>query len=182
MLNATAAKKASRNWQQRAAWCLNSDVLYPARMRCDRLHFRGAESRPGEHDIEVDPLMKAYSVAASSILLVFIFGFAPPARAQQVDTKLLGEMQWRNVGPFRGGRTRAVSGVASQPNVFYVGAVNGGVWKRTTLDAHGSRFSTANRPAQLARLKSRLPIRELFMSAAAKDCIVPICQSAMEFI
>jgi photosystem II stability/assembly factor-like uncharacterized protein len=38
-------------------------------------------------------------------------------------------MQWRNIGPFRGGRTRAVSGVPSQPNVFYVGAVNGGVWK-----------------------------------------------------
>lgn len=38
-------------------------------------------------------------------------------------------MQWRNVGPFRGGRTRAVSGVPSLPNVFYVGAVNGGVWK-----------------------------------------------------
>ena len=33
------------------------------------------------------------------------------------------------IGPFRGGRTRAVAGVASQPNVFYVGAVNGGVWK-----------------------------------------------------
>ena len=38
-------------------------------------------------------------------------------------------MQWRNVGPFRGGRTRAVAGVPSQPNVFYIGAVNGGVWK-----------------------------------------------------
>jgi len=33
------------------------------------------------------------------------------------------------IGPFRGGRTRAASGVASQPNVFYVGQVNGGVWK-----------------------------------------------------
>ena len=40
-------------------------------------------------------------------------------------------MRWRNIGPFRGGRTRAVSGVASQPNVFYIGAVNGGVWKTT---------------------------------------------------
>ncbi len=40
-------------------------------------------------------------------------------------------MQWRNVGPFRGGRTRAVCGVPSQPNVFYMGAVNGGVWKTT---------------------------------------------------
>jgi len=40
-------------------------------------------------------------------------------------------MRWRNVGPFRGGRTRAISGVAGQPNVFYFGAVNGGVWKTT---------------------------------------------------
>jgi photosystem II stability/assembly factor-like uncharacterized protein len=40
-------------------------------------------------------------------------------------------MRWRNVGPFRGGRTRAVCGVSSQPNVFYAAAVNGGVWKTT---------------------------------------------------
>ncbi|MGB0077451.1 MAG: glycoside hydrolase, partial [Candidatus Sulfotelmatobacter sp.] len=33
------------------------------------------------------------------------------------------------IGPFRGGRTRAATGVPSQPNVFYVGQVNGGVWK-----------------------------------------------------
>ncbi|MGA9645827.1 MAG: glycoside hydrolase, partial [Candidatus Korobacteraceae bacterium] len=57
--------------------------------------------------------------------------FVPPAYSQPVNTKLLGEMHWRNVGPFRGGRTRAVSGVPTQPNVFYIGAVNGGVWKTT---------------------------------------------------
>jgi photosystem II stability/assembly factor-like uncharacterized protein len=39
------------------------------------------------------------------------------------------EMHWRMIGPFRGGRTRAVAGVASQPNLFYMGAVDGGVWK-----------------------------------------------------
>lgn len=38
-------------------------------------------------------------------------------------------MKWRMIGPFRGGRTRAVAGVATQPTVFYIGAVNGGVWK-----------------------------------------------------
>jgi photosystem II stability/assembly factor-like uncharacterized protein len=38
-------------------------------------------------------------------------------------------MRWRMIGPFRGGRTRAAGGVASRPNVFYMGAVNGGVWK-----------------------------------------------------
>jgi photosystem II stability/assembly factor-like uncharacterized protein len=41
----------------------------------------------------------------------------------------LGWLRWRNVGPFRGGRTRAVSGVAQQPNVFYIAQVNGGVFK-----------------------------------------------------
>ena len=39
------------------------------------------------------------------------------------------EMHWRMIGPFRGGRTRAATGVAGQPNVFYIGQVNGGVWK-----------------------------------------------------
>ncbi len=73
--------------------------------------------------------MKIFSVMAYSLLLCLIPGLAPQAQAQSIDTKLLGEMQWRNVGPFRGGRTRAVSGVPSQPNVFYIGAVNGGVWK-----------------------------------------------------
>jgi photosystem II stability/assembly factor-like uncharacterized protein len=57
--------------------------------------------------------------------------FTPLLHSQQIDTTLLSEMRWRNVGPFRGGRTRAVAGVASQPNVFYAGAVNGGVWKTT---------------------------------------------------
>ncbi len=38
-------------------------------------------------------------------------------------------MRWRGIGPFRGGRTRAVSGVSGQPSVFYVGVCNGGVWK-----------------------------------------------------
>ena len=38
-------------------------------------------------------------------------------------------MRWRYIGPYRGGRTRACAGVPSQPNVFYIGPVNGGVWK-----------------------------------------------------
>ena len=40
-------------------------------------------------------------------------------------------LHWRNIGPFRGGRTRAVAGVPSQPNVFYIAQVNGGVFKTT---------------------------------------------------
>ena len=40
-------------------------------------------------------------------------------------------MRWREIGPHRAGRTRALAGVPSQPATFYLGAVNGGVWKTT---------------------------------------------------
>ncbi len=65
--------------------------------------------------------------------------FCASANAQQLDQKvgqqfkqkLYSEMRWRCIGPFRGGRTVAISGVPHQPNVFYMAAVNGGVWKTT---------------------------------------------------
>ncbi len=65
--------------------------------------------------------------AVSAIFLFFLTVI--PTTAQAVDTSILTEMRWRDVGPFRDGRTRALAGVPSQPNVFYIGAVNGGVWK-----------------------------------------------------
>src|SRR2546425_13009128 len=57
--------------------------------------------------------------------------FCATANAQHFDQKLFSEMRWRCIGPFRGGRTVAISGVPHQPNVFYMAAVNGGVWKTT---------------------------------------------------
>ncbi|MFN0182167.1 MAG: glycoside hydrolase [Gemmatimonadales bacterium] len=53
------------------------------------------------------------------------------AAAQPIDPRLLGMLEWRNIGPHRGGRTKAAVGVPGQPNVFYIGVVNGGVWKTT---------------------------------------------------
>src|SRR5207245_11184850 len=52
-----------------------------------------------------------------------------PAATTQVAPSLLQSLHWRSIGPYRGGRTRAVAGVPSQPNVFYIGVCNGGVWK-----------------------------------------------------
>jgi photosystem II stability/assembly factor-like uncharacterized protein len=49
--------------------------------------------------------------------------------AQQVDSRFLGGLSWRMIGPHRAGRTVGVTGVPSQPNVFYIGVNNGGVWK-----------------------------------------------------
>ena len=59
-----------------------------------------------------------------------VIGFAimlaiGPVRAGEFDSIL----RWRNIGPYRGGRTRAICGVPSQPNVFYMAPVNGGVFK-----------------------------------------------------
>jgi photosystem II stability/assembly factor-like uncharacterized protein len=50
-------------------------------------------------------------------------------RAQSVDPKLTSNLEWRMIGPFRGGRTVGAQGVRGQPNVFYIGVNNGGVWK-----------------------------------------------------
>src|SRR5258708_35833397 len=51
--------------------------------------------------------------------------------ASQVDPQLFSAMKWRQVGPFRGGRVVAVSGVPGDPATWYFGAVAGGVWKST---------------------------------------------------
>lgn len=52
---------------------------------------------------------------------------ATPAGA--IDEKLFKGMQWRQVGPFRGGRALAIEGVPGEPDTYYFGAVAGGVWK-----------------------------------------------------
>jgi photosystem II stability/assembly factor-like uncharacterized protein len=50
---------------------------------------------------------------------------------QQVDPSLYQNMRWRMIGPFRAGRTVGAAGIPNQPNVFYIGVNNGGVWKTT---------------------------------------------------
>ncbi|MBE3126385.1 MAG: glycoside hydrolase [Acidobacteria bacterium] len=72
------------------------------------------------------------ALAASAALLPLLAAiFAPPLSAQPFDQNLFSEMRWRSIGPYRAGRTRAVAGVPSEPNVFYMGVCNGGVWKTT---------------------------------------------------
>jgi len=51
--------------------------------------------------------------------------------AQTPDTSLFGNLRWRMIGPHRGGRTVGGCGSPHQPNVFYIGVNNGGVWKTT---------------------------------------------------
>src|SRR4051794_32146976 len=51
------------------------------------------------------------------------------AGAQTFDPSLYSNLEWRMIGPFRAGRTVGATGVRQQPNVFYIGVNDGGVWK-----------------------------------------------------
>ncbi len=77
-------------------------------------------------------------LAAITVALVAVVTGAPraqtpaaPAPTPDAATSVFRDLRWRSIGPFRGGRTKAATGVPGQPNVFYIGAVNGGVWRST---------------------------------------------------
>ena len=75
------------------------------------------------------------------ILLIIILAAAPKASVQAqerdagtnkiYDVGLFKRLRYRCIGPSRGGRVTTVTGIASQPSTFYMGAVGGGVWKTT---------------------------------------------------
>ncbi|MFC0655513.1 WD40/YVTN/BNR-like repeat-containing protein [Mongoliitalea lutea] len=66
------------------------------------------------------------------VALLFLgLSMLPQVQAQTYDEKLYDAVQWRLVGPHRGGRSAAVSGVIGDRNTFYFGATGGGVWKTT---------------------------------------------------
>ncbi|GAB4403795.1 MAG: hypothetical protein OHK0039_03410 [Bacteroidia bacterium] len=52
-----------------------------------------------------------------------------PQPALSYDSALYQALQWRSIGPFRGGRSAAVTGVPGQPQLFYFGSTGGGVWR-----------------------------------------------------
>lgn len=59
----------------------------------------------------------------------------PLAALAQVDPKGFDGLQWREIGPFRGGRSVAVSGVPGRPEEFYMGTTGGGLWKSANAGA-----------------------------------------------
>jgi photosystem II stability/assembly factor-like uncharacterized protein len=88
-----------------------------------------------KHHREVRVRVFPRSVAILACFFLSCFLFAQAVKTQQaattIDPKIYGAMKWRLIGPFRGGRVLAVTGVTSQPNTYYFGAVAGGVWKTT---------------------------------------------------
>ena len=74
--------------------------------------------------------MSARNLLAGALAL-FCAAQSPAFAQAPFDPAAMKAMKWRMIGPFRGGRVKAAAGVPSQPNVFYMGMVNGGVWKTT---------------------------------------------------
>ena len=77
--------------------------------------------------------MKHRTFWACAALLALSFGWNLRLFAQNttVDAAVLKALQWRSIGPLRGGRSIAVSGVKGRPREAYFGAVGGGLWKTT---------------------------------------------------
>jgi len=76
----------------------------------------------------------------------FLFVFSP-ANSQKRKTKEIVEeikynnVKWRNIGPYRGGRSVASSGVLLHPNIFYMGSTGGGLWKTEDYGANWNNTS-----------------------------------------
>ena len=70
-------------------------------------------------------------ITLGAMIAVAVSALIAQPAAQHVPPELYKDMRWRNIGPHRASRTKAAAGIPSQPNVFYVGVVNGGVWKTT---------------------------------------------------
>jgi photosystem II stability/assembly factor-like uncharacterized protein len=75
--------------------------------------------------------MKRILVAVLGILFIVGPSAVNASSATSTTQKLMSKLQWRNIGPFIGGRAVAVAGVPSQPDLFYFGGVEGGVWRST---------------------------------------------------
>ncbi len=73
------------------------------------------------------PARRFFSVL--SALALAVLTVAGDLSAQAVDEGMFADLEYRNVGPSRGGRVTAVAGHRSHPGTFYMGATGGGVWK-----------------------------------------------------
>ena len=79
-------------------------------------------------------LPRTLTALAGALLLGALFApFSAPAQSGGAvyDSTYLDEMDYRMIGPYRGGRVTAVTGIADQPETYFMGSTGGGIWKTT---------------------------------------------------
>ncbi len=85
----------------------------------------------------------------AAVMTALFFASPLPNRAAETRTPaqtLMSKLQWRSIGPYIGGRVVAVAGVPSEPNLFYIGGVQGGIWKSTDYGNEWTNISDGKLP------------------------------------
>lgn len=85
--------------------------------------------------------MKKYFLLASCLFLILAYKVNAQKTVSKFNEEFYKSIEWRNIGPFRGGRSAAVTGVANKANLFYFGATGGGIWKTTDAGNTWSNIS-----------------------------------------
>ena len=91
--------------------------------------------------------MSHFSRSRSLVSMVALGALAAMAFASPIPpTALMGKLQWRNIGPYVGGRAVAVTGVAGNDNLYYMGTTGGGIWKSTDEGLQWKNISDGKLP------------------------------------
>ena len=89
--------------------------------------------------------MKKLFVTVFALLFVFTNANSQKKREKSKKSKTeqinYNNIKWRNIGPFRGGRSVTSSGVLGHPNIFYMGTTGGGVWKTEDYGSNWKNIS-----------------------------------------
>ena len=85
--------------------------------------------------------MKKYFLLISCLFLISAYKVNAQKIVSKFSEEYYNSIEWRNIGPFRGGRSAAVTGVANKANLFYFGASGGGIWKTTDAGNTWSNIS-----------------------------------------
>ena len=125
---------------------------------------------------------RLHPLALAVILLAPLPVTQPPVLGEEAgaapDGGLFRELRWRCIGPFRGGRTVAATGVPASRTLLHRRQQRRACGRRPTTAGCGRRSSTTSRPARSARWPSPRRTRTSSTSAAARACSGPTCRPA----
>jgi photosystem II stability/assembly factor-like uncharacterized protein len=112
-------------------------------------------SQPAKHSSKPEPTVSS----------------AKPVPVRTMDESLYKGMRWRQVGPFRGGRVLAVTGVPGEANVFYFGSVSGGIWKSADAGANWEPIFDQEDTASIGSIAVSASDHKIIYAGSGEACI-----------